>query len=166
MHWVAPDKDLSTCRAALDWLRSNRPREELPVRFCWGDSRLGNMLFHENRCVAVLDWEMMRLGDPEEDFAWWLFFDRHNSEGYEAPRLEGFPSREETKARYEERVGRKVNHLEYYEILAAFRFSLIMVRVVKQLKTYEVLPDDSDFEVDNASSRMLAKMLELPPPGA
>jgi aminoglycoside phosphotransferase (APT) family kinase protein len=165
MRWVAPDKDLPTCRAALGWLRENRPREQLPVGFCWGDSRLGNMLFHENRCVAVLDWEMMRLGDPEEDFAWWLFFDRHHSEGCDAPRLSGFPSREETIARYEERVGRKVKHLEYYEILGAFRFTLIMVRVAQQLKSYELLPVDSDFEVDNTSSRLLAKLLDLPPPG-
>ena len=165
MHWVAPDKDLVTCRAALDWLRANRPREQLPVGFCWGDSRLGNMLFHENRCAAVLDWEMMRLGDPEEDFAWWLFFDRHHSEGCEAPRLPGFPSREETIARYEERVGHKVRHLDYYEILGAYRFTLIMVRVARQLMTYELLPVESDFDVNNASSRLLAKMLDLPPPG-
>ena len=165
MQWVAADGDLPTCRAALGWLRDNRPREQLPVGFCWGDSRLGNMLFHENRCTAVLDWEMMRLGDPVEDFAWWLFFDRHHSEGCDAPRLPGFPSREETIARYEERLGRKVKHLEYYEILGAFRFTLIMVRVAKQLKSYELLPVDSDFEVNNTSSRLLAKMLDLLPPG-
>ncbi len=62
-------------------------------------------------------------------------------------------------------MGRKVKHLEYYEILGAFRFTLIMVRIAKQLKTYELLPVESDFEVNNASSRLLAKMLDLPPPG-
>ena len=40
-----------------------------------------------------------------------------------------------------------------------------MVRVAKQLKSYEVLPVDSDLEINNGSSRLLAKMLELPPPG-
>ena len=63
-------------------------------------------------------------------------------------------------------MGRKVKHLEYYEILGALRFTLIMVRVAKQLKSYELLPVDSDFEVNNTSSRLLAKMLDLPPPGA
>jgi aminoglycoside phosphotransferase (APT) family kinase protein len=108
----------------------------------------------------------MRLSSPEEDFAWWLFFDRHHSEGCEVPRLPGFPSREETVDRYQAWVGREVKHLDYYEIFAAFRFTLIMVRVAQQLKAYELLPADSDFEVNNTSSRLLARMLELPPPAA
>ena len=54
---------------------------------------------------------------------------------------------------------------EYYEILGALRFTLIMVRVAKQLKTYELLPVDSDFEINNTSSRLLAKMLDLAPAG-
>jgi aminoglycoside phosphotransferase (APT) family kinase protein len=149
MEWVGEGRELSTCAAALDWLKRNRPREKEPVAFCWGDSRLGNMLFHS----------------PEEDFAWWLFFDRHHSEGCEVPRLPGFPSREETVDRYQAWVGREVKHLDYYEIFAAFRFTLIMVRVAQQLKAYELLPADSDFEVNNTSSRLLARMLELAPPG-
>ena len=45
--------------------------------------------------IAVLDWEMVTLADPMMDLAWWLFLDKHFHEGMPAPRLEGFPTREE-----------------------------------------------------------------------
>ena len=166
LGWAAEGRDLPTILAGLEWLKKNRPVAKQPVAFCWGDSRLGNMLFRENRCAAVLDWEMMTLGNPEQDFAWWLFFDRHHSEGFEVPRLPGFPSHEETILRYEELIGRELKHLAYYEIFAAFRFSVIMVRVAQQLMSFGVLPVDSGFDVDNPSTRLLASMLEIAPPGA
>jgi aminoglycoside phosphotransferase (APT) family kinase protein len=166
LGWVAEGRDLPISSAGLEWLKKNRPAERQPVAFCWGDSRIGNMLFHENRCVGVLDWEMMTLGNPEQDIAWWLFFDRHHSEGFAVPRLPGFPSREETIARYEELIGRELKHLEYYETFAAFRFSIIMVRVAQLLISFGLLPEDSDFVVNNPCTGILAKMLDIAPPGA
>jgi aminoglycoside phosphotransferase (APT) family kinase protein len=118
------------------------------------------MIFRDGRCVAVLDWEMATLGNPEQDFAWALFLDRHHSEGVEAPRLEGFPSREATLARYEEKSGLKVEHLHYYEVFAAVRFGIIMMRIGQQFNHYGLIPDESDFEVNNIVTRLLAKLLE------
>lgn len=31
--------------------------------------------------VAVLDWEIAGLGPPEMDLGYWLFFERHHTEG-------------------------------------------------------------------------------------
>ncbi len=152
------------CSPAFEWLLKNRPSGE-PVSLCWGDSRIGNMIFDAGRCVAVLDWEMVSLGSPEMDLAWWIFLDRHHSEGLGKPRLPGFPSREETVARYEELTGHHCRHLDYYEIFAAFRFTVIMIRLAQQMMEYGVLPADSNFEVDNMPSRMLAGFLDLPAPG-
>ena len=129
----------------------------------WGDSRIGNMIFRDFRCVAVLDWEMVTLGNPIEDLGWWLFVDRHHSEGLEAPRLPGFPSREQTVARYEERVGRRVENLEYYEIFAGFRFGVIMIRLAQQMVEYGLMPAESDFETNNIVTRLLAKLLDTAP---
>ena len=64
------------------------------------------MIFDDHRCVAVLDWEMVTLGPWEQDLAWWLFLDRHHSEGLGVPRLEGFPSHRDTVAHYERLMGR------------------------------------------------------------
>lgn len=162
-QWALGDFRHPTVEKALEWLRTEAPADE-PVGLCWGDARIGNMIFHENRCVAVLDWEMATLGNPEQDLAWFLFLDRHHSEGIETPRLPGFPSREESVARYEEATGWTCRHLRYHEVFAAMRFSVIMMRVVQQMKHAGILPRESAFEVDNTCSRLLAKLLELPPP--
>jgi len=122
------------------------------------------MIFREGRCVAVLDWEMVSLGSPEADLAWFLFLDRHHSEGVGTPRLPGFPSREATVERYAERTGHAPRHLHYYEVFAAFRFSVIMIRLAQQLQVLGLLPADSDFETNNIPSRLLARLLDLPPP--
>jgi aminoglycoside phosphotransferase (APT) family kinase protein len=141
--------------AALAWLRRQQPREREPVGVCWGDSRLGNMIFRDGRCVAVLDWEMATLGNPAQDLAWWLFFDEHHSAGVGAPRLSGLPERDETIARYRELSGIDPQHLDYYDLFACFRFTAILGRLGQQLKLHGVLPPESDFEVNNTSSKML-----------
>ena len=79
----------------------------------WGDARIGNIIFDGTRPAAVLDWEMVTLGSPEMDLAWSIFLDRHHSEGMGLPRLEGFPSYEETVERYEALTGFEVQDLHY-----------------------------------------------------
>ena len=157
--WAGEGRPQPTCDAALEWLVAHRPRDRGETGLCWGDARLGNMIFRDGRCVAVLDWEMAALGDPEQDLAWWLYFDRHHSEGCDADRLAGIPTREETVGRYREWTGRAVRDLEYYEIFAAFRFAAIMIRVAHQLVARGILTPDSDFETNNTATRLLAKML-------
>jgi aminoglycoside phosphotransferase (APT) family kinase protein len=152
---------------ALRWMREQRPEDPEPTVLAWGDARIGNMIFGDDgRCAAVLDWEMAELGSPELDVAWFLFLDRHHSQGMGVERLKGFPSREATVARYEEKSGFRVRHLHYYEVFAALRFTILMARIAHQMTHYGFLPADSNFEVDNNCSRLLATLLELPPPGA
>lgn len=158
-EWAKRDRDNPIAAAAFDWLKENRP-PTTHLGLCWGDSRIGNMIFKDGRCMAVLDWEMVTLGDPIQDLAWWLFLDRHHSEGIGVPRLEGFPTREQTVARYEQLTGRKVETLHYYEVFAAFRFAVIMMRVAQMMVEYEVLPSDSDLETNNIVTQLLEKMLD------
>jgi aminoglycoside phosphotransferase (APT) family kinase protein len=165
LAWAARGRPQPTCEAALAWLREERPREAEPLALCWGDSRIGNMVFREGRCVAVLDWEMATLANPVQDLAWWLFLDHHHSAGIGRERLPGFPGREATAARWSELTGLEPRHLGYYEVFAAFRFSVIMIRVAQQLMAYGLLPADSPFERDNTVTRLLASQLRLAAPG-
>lgn len=159
LSWALGSDRHPTCERALKWLRANQPSGE-PLRLCWGDARIGNMIFRDGTCVAVLDWEMATLGNPAEDLAWYMYLDRHHCEGIGVPRLEGFPSRDETVAQWEELTGLNARStLDYYEIFAGLRFAAIMVRVVRQMKHYEVLPADSTFDIDNPASQLLAKIL-------
>lgn len=162
LEWAADGQPQPTCEPALTWLVQHQPRGE-PVAVCWGDSRIGNMMFRDSRCVAVLDWEMVSLGNPEQDLAWWLFLDWHHSSGLEIPRLDGFPSRDATIARYAQLIGRRVEHFAYYEVFAAFRFAVIMIRVA-QLTAAAGLPTPPDFATNNICTRRLAQLLDLPAP--
>lgn len=163
LAWAARGRPQPVCEPALAWLEKHAPEDE-PTTLNWGDARIGNMIFSGGRCAAVLDWEMATIGSPEADLAWFLFLDRHHCEGIGAPRLSGFPSRERTLERYAELTGHAPRHVAYYEAFAAFRFSVIMIRLAQQFVALGLLPEDSDFEVNNIPSRMLAKMLDLPPP--
>jgi len=160
LAWAAQGGSYPASEQGLAWLERQRPREPEPTVLCWGDSRLGNMIFREGRCVAVIDWEMVTLGNPAQDVAWWLFFDEHHSTGCGLPRLEGIPGREESVARYEQWAGRPLQHLAYYDVFAAFRFSVIMIRVAQLLGDTGLLPAESDFGANNICTRMLLAKLE------
>jgi aminoglycoside phosphotransferase (APT) family kinase protein len=162
--WAAGDTPQPIATAALDWLHANRPDPPDPEGMCWGDARIGNMIFDAGRCVAVLDWEMVTVGPWEQDLAWWLFLDRHHSEGLEVPRLEGFPSHADTIARYEGLMGRAARHLDYYTVFAGFRFAVIMIRVIAMAVAFELLPPDTDMGTNNIVTKLLARDLGLPEP--
>lgn len=163
-HWTRGEEPQPILEAALRWLRENRfaPKR---VTFCWGDSRLPNVIFRDDEVVGVLDWEMAFLGDPEADLGWWIFLDWHHSEGLGIPRLDGFPGREETIRRYEELTGWKVENFFYHEVMAAFRFGVIMASVARNMKESGIPTSATDMGTNNPSTRRLASLLDLPPPG-
>lgn len=58
-----------TFELVLRWLDANRPvRRRTTV--VHGDFRLGNVIVDDEGLQAVLDWELVHLGDPMEDLGW------------------------------------------------------------------------------------------------
>jgi aminoglycoside phosphotransferase (APT) family kinase protein len=53
----------------LRWLKTHCPRAPR-VTIVHGDYRTGNFLQVDGRITAILDWELVHLGDPHEDLAW------------------------------------------------------------------------------------------------
>jgi aminoglycoside phosphotransferase (APT) family kinase protein len=143
---------------ALGWLRDHAPAGE-PVALCWGDSRLANQIYSGVECIGVLDWEMVRLGNPLQDAAWWVALDRCFSEGTGLPRLAGLPGRDETLAHWRGRTGFSLDGIDYYEVLALMKFAAIIARLGRQLKHYEVLPADNEMDVNNFAATILARKL-------
>jgi aminoglycoside phosphotransferase (APT) family kinase protein len=164
LHW-AYEGAVPAAEAALRWLRANQPAEAGPPVLLWGDARIGNIIYSGGEAVAVLDWELATLGSPEEDLAWFLYLDRHHSEGCGVPRLPGFPGRTETIARYESLTGRTTRDMAYYEILSAFKMAVVMARIGQLFICYDLIPADNDFPYNNTASQLLARILGLPPPG-
>jgi len=165
LDWSAKGRPQPVAEAAWDWLAANRPDEDGEVVLCWGDSRLGNIIWQGFRPAAVVDWEMATLGQPELDLGWWLFFDRQFSEGLSVPRPPGFPSHEETVARYSELVGRPMRDLDYYQVFSGFRFAVILCRLSDLLIESDQLPADSDMGTNNLATQFTAQLLGLDPPG-
>ena len=157
--WAAKGNEQPIAERALDWLTANMPVER-PTALAWGDARIGNMIFDDFVCRAVLDWEMVSLGGSLSDLGWWLFLDRFHSEGYGVPRLEGLGTREETIAFWEERVG-PADGVEWYEVYAGFKFAAIMIKLSQLFEHWEMMSADDAraMERDNPVTAVLATML-------
>ena len=117
------------------WLGAHMPASP-PATIVHGDFRLGNVMYAPGapaRLVAIFDWEMSTIGDPLADLGYmctfWVsrddppagIFERHA-----VTRAAGFPSRAELVARYEERSGRSMGHVRWYEALALWKVIVFM----------------------------------------
>lgn len=114
----------------LKWLREHQPKEQA-IRLCWGDSRMANVIFTSDKTdvAALLDWEMVALGDPLQDLAWWIYMDELFCHGLDFPPLEGFPSRAESVQTWAQQTGYSLEHLHYYLVFAGLRFALLLGRM-------------------------------------
>ncbi|WCO69187.1 phosphotransferase family protein [Iamia majanohamensis] len=161
LAWASPDERQVVPEAGLVWLRENQPPDTDDPALCWGDSRIGNQLFaHRDdpaavEVAAVLDWEMVHVGDPVQDLGWFTWLDHTLSAGLELPRLPGLPSREETAARWEAATGRSAAHHRWAEIQAGVGFAIVMVRLTALLKGFDVFPQESDFARTNMACAAL-----------
>ena len=159
MNW-AYQGPKPTAGKALAWLKRNQPAETRPPVLLWGDARIGNVIFDHGEPKAALDWETATFGQPEEDLAWFMYLDRHHSEGVYADHLAGFPAQEETIVRYEKMLGRPVRDMSYYEVLSGFKFTVIMSRIGQAMIEWDWIEAGSDFPYNNNASRLLDTILE------
>jgi len=142
--------------SAFVWFKKNR-FEPKHVSLCWGDARLGNMMYHNGEVVTALDWDMTHIGAAEDDLAWLLAVDwLHSESGLRGPRWEGIPEREEIIRLYEIASKRKLENFSYHEAFAMFKLGIIFWRVIK---TMPGIPPD--FAPHNPPLENLGKMLGI-----
>jgi aminoglycoside phosphotransferase (APT) family kinase protein len=145
--------------AAMTFLIGKKPAAT-HVDVLWGDSNPGNILFGDDgRIAAVHDFEASALGPGEIDLGWWFFLDEMLSHG--VPPLEGLPDRAAQIAIYEEVLGRPVADLEYYEVLAGVRISLVVVRTTQLLINEGKLASASRAGFANPVVHLLASKLGM-----
>jgi aminoglycoside phosphotransferase (APT) family kinase protein len=129
-------RELPTVERVGTWLRDNLP-ESGEATVVHGDYRLGNTMFARGapaRLVAIFDWEMATIGDPLADVGYlcalWMQADDPSSGLREhlgrVTRQEGFPTRAELVARYEERSGRSMRDMRWYMTLAVWKSIVFM----------------------------------------
>jgi aminoglycoside phosphotransferase (APT) family kinase protein len=117
-----------------DWLKANMPQSP-PATIVHGDYRLGNTIMAATapaRLRAILDWEMATIGDPLADLGYMMlhWIRPGDKVGYfnlqSVTARDGFPSRDEMIARYEERSGRPMQALNWYVTLALWKAIVFM----------------------------------------
>lgn len=120
VEWASEGEPLPALAESLDWCARHCPPEREAV-LLWGDVRLGNLVFDdERRVVAVLDWDLAALGPPEMDLGW-LFGLDFMMEALFGQRVPGFPSRIEAMERYERAAGNVLRDLAWHEVFALTR---------------------------------------------
>ena len=65
---AVPDRS-PTYEKAQEWLVANRPARTATT-IVHGDLRMGNVIVDPSGLAAVIDWELVHVGDPVEDLAW------------------------------------------------------------------------------------------------
>lgn len=156
------ERDHPVLMKSLDWLERNAPSSsDAPTGLSWGDSRLGNMIWQDYRCASVCDWEAVALCPPEADIGWWVMFDRQSFEDMDAPRLEGFPTREEMVSLWEAKTGRAVaDTIDYWEIFGTMRFCSIMVQLGDRMASAGIVPAEAKMYVNNGTTDSLQRLLD------
>jgi aminoglycoside phosphotransferase (APT) family kinase protein len=115
----------ATFEWAFRWLAAHRPASS-PPHLVHGDFRMGNLIVDESELAAVLDWELVHIGEVYEDLAWfciraWRF-------GAPAARgAGGLGSVEEFLCGYEQASGTTVDRVAFHWwlVLATLRWGVI-----------------------------------------
>ena len=106
----------------LAWLREHQPRAPR-LSIVHGDYRLGNFLERDGRITAILDWELVHLGDPHEDLAWSCLPQYRGGTDL----MSQLVPREELYARHQAKTGLPVDPaaVHFYTILSLFKLTAI-----------------------------------------
>jgi aminoglycoside phosphotransferase (APT) family kinase protein len=110
---------------AFRWLDQRRPPRPPAPAVVHGDFRTGNLLVTPEGVSAVLDWELVHLGDPLEDLGWfcvraWRF-------GVDEHPAGGFGARAELWGGYEAAGGAPVDPdaARWWEVYGTLRWGVI-----------------------------------------
>src|SRR5215207_2522340 len=126
-----------------EWLRANIPQSP-PATIVHGDYRLGNTMVAPGapaRLVAIFDWELATIGDPLADLGYLTATYAEPGDDERTPLFalnsvttrEGFPTRDELIARYEERSGRSMSDVRWYQTLAMWKSAVFLEGSYKRL---------------------------------
>ena len=133
---VNKTRELPRVQEVADWLARNLPSSP-DATIVHGDYRLGNTMVANDApalLIAIFDWELSTIGDPLADVGYltvtWVQpgdpEDTMFSSLSAVTRRDGFPTREELVAHYEERSGRSMSDMHWYQALALWKAAVFM----------------------------------------
>lgn len=129
LEW-AEAADIPVIDRGLQWLR-DRPPESSRLSLVWGDARPGNVIYRDDRIVAVLDWELATVGRPEFDLSYFMWQAEVTAEVNGLPRLAGLPDRDATYSMYELMSGRAIEDPRHAEMFTLVRLAIMIALGVR-----------------------------------
>jgi aminoglycoside phosphotransferase (APT) family kinase protein len=123
-----------------------------PATIVHGDYRLDNCIVDEDgNVIAVLDWELCTLGDPMADLGFMFVYWAEANDSFmvidgTATALEGFPTRAELLAGYENLTHRDVSQIGYYVALGYWKLACILQGVLVRYRSGAMGDQSSDTE--------------------
>jgi aminoglycoside phosphotransferase (APT) family kinase protein len=107
---------------ALIWFRAHAPKAAT-ISVVHGDYRIGNFLALDGRISAILDWELVHLGDPMEDLGWICL----QAWRGRSPHMCHLLTRDELRQKYETLTGATVDPaaLHYWEVFGTFKLAVM-----------------------------------------
>lgn len=141
--------DIPSMEALMKWLPANIPPGD-ETTLIHGDWRIDNLMFDDQqRCVAVLDWELSTLGHPASDVAYAAMGyhlnmpGRGGLAGVDVASL-GIPTESELVADYCARTGRdRIEGWSYFMAFGMFRLAAIAQGVYKRSLQGNASSDDA-----------------------
>jgi aminoglycoside phosphotransferase (APT) family kinase protein len=127
-------RELPAAEQVGDWLAATLPPDQPPA-LAHGDYKLDNVLFAESAppdLLAVVDWEMVSIGDPLVDIAWAMIFHPGpegtmplgiGTPGFDRDVL---PSISVLVSRYAERTGRDVSRIDWYDVFSRWKLAIVL----------------------------------------
>jgi len=141
--------EIAPMEALMKWLPANIPPGD-ETTLIHGDWRLDNMMFDDNeKCVAVLDWELSTLGHPASDVAYAAMGYHLNMPGRGGlagvgVHALGIPTESELVAEYCAKTGRdRIESYSYYMAFGMFRLAAIAQGVYKRSLQGNASSDDA-----------------------
>ena len=165
-RWSTAEREFPITDAAVEYLEHNvaAVQGETPV-LLWGDPRVGNMIFDDDNTVAAaLDWETAMIGPAGRDVAHWLVFDTFQTEAVGIERLPGWPDRATTISRYESLSGRRLENLEFFDVMESLFMAATLIRQADARVAKGLAQPGTRMGHDNTVTQMLARTLGLPVP--
>ena len=107
---------------ALIWFRAHAPKAPR-ITVVHGDYRIGNFLDLDGRISAILDWELVHLGDPMEDLGWICLQAWRGRSPYMCHLL----TRDELKQKYQKLTGAAIDPaaVHYWEVFGTFKLTVM-----------------------------------------
>jgi aminoglycoside phosphotransferase (APT) family kinase protein len=156
--WAKRDSGRSELlEQVFSWLDDHWPTGDDEAVFCWGDSRIGNVMYQDFQPSAVLDWEMAGVAPGETDLAWLgylhqMFEDMAVTYGF--PHMPDFLRLDDLATTYERLTGRTPRHLEWYALYAALQLGIVYLRTGMRSVHFgeREVPGDADELIMNADA--------------